>query len=387
MSVRKLKEGVYEVGAVDWDREIFDELIPLPDGTSYNAYLIQGSEKVALLDTVDPTKESVLMRNLESLDIDHIDYVISHHAEQDHSGSIPAILERFPDAKVVTNAKCKGMLIDHLHIPEGKFTEVEDGSEISLGDKTLRFVLTPWVHWPETMCTYLPEMKIIFTCDFFGSHLATSDLFVRDKRKTYLAAKRYYAEIMMPFRRLIKGHLKKLDELEFDIIATSHGPIYDEPEFIIDAYKDWVSDEVKNEVIVPYVSMHGSTEVMVNHLVDTLMEKGIKVTPYNLTTTNLGELAMSTVDASTIVLGTPTVLTGPHPKAFYAAYLVNALRPKTKYVSLIGSYGWGGRMPEMIKDTLKNLDAKMIDPVIVKGLPSQEDLKEIERLAEDIMEA
>ncbi len=385
MAVKKLKKEVYEVGAVDWDRELFDELIPLPDGTSYNAYIVRGSEKTALLDTVDPDKESVLMRNLDSLDIDHIDYVISHHAEQDHSGSIPAVLERFPEAKVVTNPKCKNMLMDHLHIPEEKFIEVDDGSEISLGDKTLRFIFTPWVHWPETMCTYLPEMKIIFTCDFFGSHLATSDLYVRDKEKTYLAAKRYYAEIMMPFRRLIKGHLKKLEGLDFDIIATSHGPIYDEPEFIIDAYKDWVSDEVKNEVIVPYVSMHGSTEVMVDYLVDTLIEKNVKVTPYNLTTTDIGELAMSLVDASTIVLATPTVLTGPHPKALYAAYLVNALRPKTKFISLVGSYGWGGRMPEMIKDTLKNLNAEMIEPVVIKGKPSEEDLNKIDRLAEDII--
>ncbi len=385
MAVKKLEEGIYEVGAVDWDRELFDELIPLPDGTSYNAYLVVGDDKIALLDTVDPTKVSVLMDNLNSLDIDHLDYVISHHAEQDHSGSIPAILEKYPMAKVVTNPKCKGMLEEHLHIPEEKFIEVEDGEEIYLGDITLRFVYTPWVHWPETMCTYLPEMNIIFTCDLFGSHLATSDLFVRDKEKTYLAAKRYYAEIMMPFRRLIKGHLQKLDGLEVDIIATSHGPIYDEPGFIIDAYKDWTSDKVKDEVVVPYVSMHGSTEDMVEHLVDHLMNKGTKVTPYNLTTTDLGDLAMSLVDAATVVIGTPTVLTGPHPKALYAAYLANALRPKTKFVSLIGSYGWGGRMPQMIQETLKNLNAEMLEPVVIKGHPSESDLKKIERLADEII--
>ncbi|MFO8109968.1 MAG: FprA family A-type flavoprotein [Thermoplasmata archaeon] len=386
MAVMRLKKDIYEVGAVDWDRELFDELIPLPDGTSYNAYLIRGSEKVALLDTVDPPKESVLMDNLNSLGVDHIDYVISHHCEQDHSGSIPAVLERYPMARVVTNQKCMKMLKDHLHVPNERFLEVKDGEELSLGDRTLRFIYAPWVHWPETMLTHLPEDGILFTCDLFGSHMAASNLFVRDKNIVYPAAKRYYAEIMMPFRRLIKGHIKKLEKLDFDVIAPSHGPIYDEPDFIMDAYRDWISDEVRNEVVVPYVSMHGSTEDMVQHLVNTLIEKGIKVTPYNLTTTDLGDLAMSLVDAATVVIATPTVLTGPHPKALYAAYLVNALRPKTKFVSLIGSYGWGGRMPDVIKDSIKNLKAEMIEPVVVKGHPTAKDLEDIERLAEDIMD-
>ncbi len=384
MAVMRLKEGVYEVGAVDWDRELFDELIPLPDGTSYNAYLVRGREKVALLDTVDPSKVSVLMNNLDSLGVDEIHYVISHHCEQDHSGSIPAVLERYPGAKVVTNPKCKGMLQDHLHIPEEKFMEISDGEEISLGGKTLRFMYTPWVHWPETMVTYLPEDRILFTCDLFGSHMATSDLYMRDERRVYLAAKRYYAEIMMPFRNLIKEHIKKVESLGIDLIAPSHGPVYDDPGFILDAYRDWTSDHVKKEVIIPYVSMHGSTEAMVQHLVDTLMAKGVKVTPYNLSTTDLGDLASSLVDAAAVVVASPTVLTGPHPKAVYATYLVNALRPKTRFVSLMGSYGWGGRMPEMITEGLKNMKVDIIEPVMIKGHPSTQDFKEIERLAGDL---
>ncbi len=386
MAVRKLTEEIYEVGAIDWDRELFDELIPLPDGTSYNAYIVKGSEKTVLLDTVDPTKKDVLFDNLDYLGIEKIDYLVSHHAEQDHSGTIPEVLAQFPETKVITNPKCKGMLQDHLHVSEEKFIEVEDGEQVSLGNKTMKFIYTPWVHWPETMITLLEEDRVLFTCDLFGSHMAASNLFVEDKGRDYLSAKRYYAEIMMPFRNLIKGHLKKIEEYDFDIIATSHGPIYDEPDFIIDAYKGWVSDEVKDEVIIPWVSMHGSTEHMVDHLVDTLIEKGVKVTPFNLTTTDIGELAMALVDAATVVLATPTVLTGPHPKAVYGAYLMNALRPKTKFVSLIGSYGWGGRMPQMIQDTIKNVNAEFIEPVIVKGHPSEEDFKAIEELAYSIVE-
>ncbi len=385
MAIIDMGNDVYEVGAAHWDRELFDELIPLPDGTSYNSYIVKGSEKTVLIDTVDPEKEDVFLKNLNRVDVDKIDYIISHHAEQDHSGCIPLVLTIYPKAKVVTNDKNKQMLMDHLGVEEDRFKVIEDGDELSIGDRTFEFMYMPWVHWPETMVSYLKEDKILFSCDFFGSHLATSHLFVRDEDKVYLSAKRYYAEIMMPFRKKIQSHLEKVRELDIDIIATSHGPIYDDPEFILDAYEEWTSDIAKDEVIVPYVSMHGSTEKMVNHFVDTLMEKGKRVTPYNLTTTDIGELAMSLVDAGTIVLGTPTVLVGPHPKAVYAAYLANALRPKTKYASIIGSYGWGGRMPEMIKDSLSNLKVEFLEPVVIKGHPTEEDYKELDRLAEDIV--
>ena len=214
MAVRELKENVHSVGAIDWDRRLFDALIPLPNGTSYNAYLIRGSEKTALLDTVDPSKEHELLSNLKKLGVEQIDFVISHHAEQDHSGSIPKILEVHPNAKVVTNPKCKDMLIDHLSVPEDKFITVEDGETLSLGDKTLEFIYAPWVHWPETMISYLREDKILFTCDFLGSHFATSGTFVRNQPRTYDMAKRYYAEIMMPYRNKIQKHLEKIDEMD-----------------------------------------------------------------------------------------------------------------------------------------------------------------------------
>jgi len=374
------------VGASHYDRELFDELIPLPDGTSYNAYLIKGNEKTVLLDTVDPSKTERLFQNLEKSEVDRIDYIIAHHAEQDHSGSIPAVLERYPEATVVTNSKCKNMLIDHLQLSEEDILVKKNEEELSLGDKTLKFIDMPWVHWPETLVTYLEEDNILFSCDFFGSHLATSNLFVQDEKKVYLAAKRYYAEIMMPFRSSIKNHLEKIDELEVDIIATSHGPIYDDPDFILEAYSEWVSDETKSEVVVPYVSMHGSTDAMVEYFVDYLIQKDVKVKPFNLTTTDLGQLAMSLVDASTVVLGTPTVLVGAHPRAIYAAHLVNSLRPKTRYGSIIGSYGWGGRMPNQIKDTLSNFKGEFLEPVISKGHPDDEDFGALKELADKIIQ-
>ena len=382
--MRTIRDRIYAVGAIDFDRRLFDELIPLPDGTGYNAYLIKGSDKTALLDTVDPTKTSVLLDNLTRTGVEKIDYLVSHHAEQDHSGSIPDVLELYPDAKVVTNEKCKQMLIDLMGIDETKFIVIEDGQELSLGDKTLRFTFTPWVHWPETMSTYLIEDKILFSCDFFGSHLAASELFVKDKARVYESAKRYYAEIMMPFRGPIVKNLEKIKDIDIEIIAPSHGPLYDEPEFIIDAYKKWISDDVENKVIVAYVSMHGSTKKMVEHLVNTFIEKGIGVQQFDLVTADIGKLAIELVDAAGVVLASPTVLMGAHPAAAYAAFLLNALRPKIKYLAVIGSFGWGGRMVEQLKGMLTNNKAEILEPVIVKGEPKSEDFQKLDNLAEEI---
>jgi flavorubredoxin len=385
MVSREIIHGIYHVGAIDFDRRLFDELIPLPDGTSYNSFLVRGSEKTALIDTVDPTKEFELISNLVKLNIDRIDYVIVNHAEQDHSGSLPMILEFFPDAEVVTNEKCKDLLIALLHIPANRFRVIRDKDTLSLGDRTLEFLMTPWTHWPETQITYLREDKILFSCDLFGSHTATSDLYVTDEAEISHSAKRYYAEIMMPFRNSIKGYVTLVKTLPLNLIAPSHGPLYRRPQFILDAYEDWVSDTVKNEVVIVYVSMHGSTQKMVEHLTDALITRGICVKPFNLTHTDIGELAMALVDTATVVIATPTVLFGPHPQVVYATYLANLLKPKIRFASVIGSFGWGGKSVETIVKMLDHLKAEFIEPVMVKGLPDETTLRALERLADDIL--
>jgi len=382
MKPRKIKDRIYWMGAVDWDRRLFDSLIPLPDGTSYNAYLIEGSEKTVLIDTVEPHLVGELLAQLEN--VSKLDYVVSLHAEQDHSGSIPQILSRYPDAKLITNPKAKGMLMDLLRIPEESFVTVSDGETISLGDKTLEFIYTPWVHWPETMVSYLKEDRILFSCDFFGSHIATTDLYVSDEARVYEAAKRYYAEIMMPFRNVIKKNLERIASYDIAIIAPSHGPIYPRPSFIIDAYKDWVEGPPKNLVVLPYISMHNSTKQMVDFFISSLVEKGVSVEQFNLAATDIGKLAMALVDAATIVIGTPTVLSGPHPNVAYGALLANALRPKAKFLSIIGSYGWGGKTVEMLAGMIPNLKVEIIEPILTKGIPSEADFIALENLAETI---
>ncbi len=380
--IKKLTDGVYNVGAIDWDRTLFDEIVPTPQGTSYNAYIVQGKEKTALIDTVEPYKFEELKKNLEDLGIERIDYLISNHAEQDHSGSIPMILEMYPEAKLITNEKCKNFEMDLLHIPEEKFTIVDEGETIDLGGRTLEFILTPWVHWPETMSTYLREDKILFSCDFFGSHVATSYTFAKYHDKVYHEAKRYYAEIMMPFRNFIEKNIKKIRQKEIKMIAPSHGPVFDDPEYIIKAYEEWIDPKPQNMVLIAFVSMHESTRKMVEYLADKLESKGVDVKIRNLITCDVGELAMDLVDVATIIIATPMVLAGAHPAAVYGAYLANALRPKAKFAGIIGSYGWGGRAADIIKSNLANLKAELLEPVFIKGLPKEEDYKKLDEFAE-----
>ena len=214
--------------------------------------------------------------------------------------------------------------------------------------------------------------------------MGTSDLYVTDEAEIYRSAKRYYAEIMMPFRNSIRGYVDMVKALPLDMIAPSHGPVYRKPEFILDAYADWVSDSVKNEVVVAYVSMHGSTQKMVEYFIDALITRGITVKPFNMTRTDIGELALSLVDTATVVIASPTVLFGPHPQIVYAAYLANLLRPKVRFASFIGSYGWGGKSAEMIVKMLDHIKVEILSPVMVKGLPDETTFQDLDRLADDI---
>lgn len=382
MRPRQIVAGISSVGAVDWDRRLFDSLIPLPDGTSYNAYLVRGSEKTVLLDAVDPAMLDVLLENLR--DVVRLDYLVAHHGEQDHSGTIPVILDKYPEARLLCTPKAKEILISHLGLEAGRIDTVADGETLSLGGKTLEFIHTPWVHWPETMCTYVREDKILFSCDFFGSHYAQSGLFVQDEEAVLLAAKRYFAEIMMPFRTAIRKNLERLRDYPLENIAPSHGPVYNRPGLILDAYRGWADDQPKNSAVVAYVSMHGSTEKMIGRLITALAERGVTAHQFNLAGVDLGKLASELVDAATIVLGSPAVHVGLHPNVAYAAFLANALRPKAKFAALIGSYGWGQKLAEQTVGLLPNLKVDVLPPLLVKGMPGEADLRAVEDLAETI---
>jgi flavorubredoxin len=235
------------------------------------------------------------------------------------------------------------------------------------------------------MCTWLKEDKVLFSCDLFGSHLATTDLY-GGPAVVQRPAKRYYAEIMMPFAAQVAKNIDKVMQHKIDVIAPSHGPLYEKPKLIVDAYREWAGGEPKNVVCLPFVSMHDSTRVMVDHLTGALTERGVAVERFDLTNVDLGELAMSLVDAATIVIGTPTVLTGPHPLAAYAAYVANALKPKAKWAAVIGSYGWAGKTVDKLVQLLPQLKLELFEPVLCKGLPLAEDFEALDKLAAAIAE-
>ncbi|HDT13438.1 MAG TPA: FprA family A-type flavoprotein [Candidatus Aminicenantes bacterium] len=382
MRPREIRPDVHFVGAPDFDRRLFDALIPLPDGTSYNAYLVRGRDKTVLIDAVEPAKLHVLEGYLK--DVPKIDYLVSNHTEQDHSGGIPWVLERYPAVEVLASEPAKPMLADHLGLDATRIRAVADGERLALGGKTLRFIYTPWVHWPETMSTYLEEDQILFSCDWFGSHIAQTDLFVDGVDGILAEAKRYYAEIMMPFRKIVQKNLDKIKDLEIALIAPSHGPIHRDPSSIIRAYRDWTDDTPHNSVVIPWVTMHGSTELMVERLTAALVERGVTVFPFNMATADLGQLAMALVDAATLVVAAPTVHVGPHPIAFGAVVLANALRPKVRFASVIGSYGWGSKMVDTVKAAVPGLRVEFLPPVIAKGLPRAADFEALDGLAEAI---
>ena len=387
MHFQEIKNNIFYCGLNDCGRKIFDELIPLENGTSYNSYLIKGTEKTAIIDTMYPPFTDEYIKNLEENGIDRIDYIIENHGEQDHSGSIPKLLEKFPEAVVVTNAKVSENIQSMLHVSPDRIKVVGNNEELSLGDKTLQFILAPGVHWPDTMFTYIKEDNILSTCDFLGAHYTFEDVFAVPSKELEHSAKRYYAEIMMPFRMMCKKYTQMVKDMNVDMILPSHGPVYKNPEFILDLYTDWTSDTPKNLVVLPYVSMYESTKSMIDYLAEKLEENGIKTYKHDIVDGDLGDLAMSLVDGATIVLGTSMVLAGAHPASVNIAYVASVLRPKAKFGALIGSYGWGGKLFDLIAQLLAPLKLDIVaEPLQVKGKPKAEDYKKLDEIAQAIIE-
>lgn len=384
MEFQKIRENILYCGLNDEHRAIFDELIPLEHGTSYNSYLVIGSEKTALIDTMYPPKTEEFIKNLDDNGIKRIDYIIANHGEQDHSGSIPALLEKYPEAMVVTNSKCADNIQEMLFVPKARIQVINDGDTLSLGDKTLQFIFAPNVHWPDTMFTHVIEDRVLFTCDFLGAHYVFDDVFAKPSEELTHSAKRYYAEIMMPFRMLCKKYTNLIQTMDVDVVCPSHGPIYDNPSDILDLYADWTTDEGKNLVLLPYVSMYGSTKEMIDYISASLKEKGIETLVYDIIRGDLGDLAMGLVDATSMVLGTSMVLAGPHPASVNIAYLAGVLRPKLKIASFVGSYGWAGKLFEPLADCVSRLKLDVIEPVQVKGRLFPDDYKKLDALVQSI---
>jgi len=389
-NVVKLSDGVYWVGVKDWNRRLFDGLIPLPRGTSYNSYLVTGNEKKALIDTVNPGFEKELEEKIRQItDPSDLDYVIMNHAEPDHAGAIPYMMAINSKAKLVTSSKGAKMAQIYFRVPLERIKSVVDGESIELGGKTLRFIEAPMLHWPETMFTYVPENKVLFPCDFLGSHVAQGT-YDDEVDEALVLAQRYFGEIMMPFSYNAKKALEKIRDLEIEMIGPSHGPVQRNPKLILDAYRKWANGETKQKVTLVYVTMWNSTQNMIMTMAETLASEGVETSVHNLVVADIGDIAKDLVDSRAIVLGAPTVLGAAHPLGFYASYLVKALRPPAKYAVVVSSYGWGGGAIKHIQETLGPTKMEIVGTLEVNGPPTDNDTAQIveisKRLARKIKE-
>jgi flavorubredoxin len=382
VKVVEISKGIFWVGVEDKHRRIFDSLITLPYGTSYNSYLVVGKDKTALIDTVNPGFEKEFFKKIgKVVNPEKIDYLIMNHAEPDHAGGISEVLSKARYAKLVATQKGAEMAGVFHGVPPERTMVVRDGDTLDLGGKTLKFIEAPWLHWPETMFTYCEEDGVLFSCDFFGSHIASNRLFDDEFGDIlHIEAKRYYSEIMMPFNKFVSNGLDKVKEIDVRMVAPSHGPIYKNPRRIIDAYEKWARGPLEQKVVVVYVSMWGNTEAMAKIITDAILKEGVEAVSYNAFATDVSYIARDLVDASAVVVGSPTLLGGVHPVVGLVVSLIKALRPRLKYAAIFGSYGWGGGAVDRIKTTLQSAGLEIMDVSSVRGKPKKEDFEKAENL-------
>lgn len=386
MSKINITKDVYYVGVRDYNRRVFDSLIPLPQGTTYNSYLIDGENPV-VIDTVNPGFEELWLDNISKIvDIKKIKYLVMNHAEPDHAGSIPYLLSKNKEIKLIVSPQGKRLAQRFYKVEEERIIVVQDNQRLSLKDKTLTFILAPMLHWPETMFTYFEEGKVLFPCDFLGFHTSYNGLFEDGIEDLEFEAKSYYGEIMMPYSEFGKRALEKIKNLSINFIAPSHGPIYREPKRILDYYSKWTQGITEEKIIIIYVSMWKDIEKMVDRITEKLLKENIKFARYNLENANVKDLCADLVDSRGIIFGAPTVLSSIHPLGIYGAYLLKLLKPPVKYGAFLSSYGWADGFKEQISKILDKTKIEVVGEKIINGPAYKEDLEELDTIVDRLIE-
>ncbi|MHB1483187.1 MAG: FprA family A-type flavoprotein [Saccharofermentanales bacterium] len=393
MNIYKIDENLYSVGAKDPGRRIFDCLVHMPQGTTYNSYFIKGDKFNALIDCVDPTKIDILLSNLSELQVERIDFIVTLHTEQDHSGAVHSIRARYPAARIVCTAKVRDLMLTHQHVNADELMVVAENDILDLGGMSLKFFEIPFAHWPDNTMALLMPQNILFSSDLYGSHFTERNM-VDIVTEPYIEALRgYFSEIMMPFRKIIAKHVAKTIEINPRMIAPSHGPIIPDPGLATGYYNKWTSDDVSPIVTIPFVSMHDSTRTAVHCLADQLKSHGVEVVLHDIVVTpdslfiETGRLLYDLVDASAIVFAFPTVLGGPHPAIAYSAMASNAMLPKTRFMGMLCSYGWATRAVDVINNLTPLYKCTRFDPVLFKGLPTEDEMNAIRAYADVIADA
>jgi flavorubredoxin len=378
MSKVQLAKGVYWVGAIDWNVRNFHGY-STHRGTTYNAYLII-DEKIALIDTVKaPFYDEMAARVREIASFDKIDYVISNHVEMDHSGSLPMALRDAKNAKLVTLEKFGENGLAKTFHRSWPVIAVKEGSTVDLGKRKLAFIPTPMLHWPDSMCTYLVEDKLLFSMDAFGQHIATSQRFDDevDMGIVMHEASKYYANILMPFGDLIVKAVNKLGGVKIDMIAPSHGIIWRlHIKDIVEAYAKWGKGETAAKALVIYDTMWGSTQKMALAIVKGMVDEGVDVKLFNLTASDKSDVIKEVLDAKALIIGSPTLNNGMFPSVAEFLCYLKGLKPKNKIGAAFGSHGWGGGAVKAVQQELEQTGIELIDSKLAfKFVPDEGEIQ------------
>jgi len=386
MKAVQIKENIYWVGGIDWDLRDFHGYLT-QRGSTYNAYLII-DEKVTLIDTVKHyLYDEMIARISDIIDPAKIDYIISNHVEMDHSGGLPKLMEVATNAKLITSPKGRAGLMAHYK-KDWDFQIAKPGESLNIGERNLNFVLTPMVHWPDNMVTYIPEEKLLFSNDALGQHYASVERFddQADFDIVMEEAKKYYANIVMPYGRQVQGVLKTVAGLDIDIIAPSHGVVWRTfvPE-IIERYKKWSANEYDEKALVIYDTMWDSTKKVAYAIQSAFEEKGISTRMLNLDVNHRSDIITEVLTAKYICVGSPTLNNNMLPSvAAFLTYL-KGLAPKNRIGLAFGSYGWGGQSIGQVEEVLKECKFEILDSIKVQYIPDESQLEEIKnKLKEEI---
>ena len=385
MSTTELAKGIYWVGAIDWDVRDFHGYSTY-QGTTYNAFLII-DEKVTLFDTVKSSHKDEMLRNLRAvIDPKKIDYIVVNHVEMDHSGSLPALMELIQPEKLICSPMGHKAILDHFHRPDWPYEVVKTGSEISLGQRTIQFLETRMLHWPDSMFSYIKEDGILFSSDAFGQHYATSERFDDqvDMAEVMHQSAKYYANILYLYAPLIKKLLATVAEMKLDIkmIAPDHGVIWrSHMGKIIAAYDQWSRNQAGKKALVIYDSMWHSTEEMAHAVEEGLRETGISTRLINLKVHHRSDVMTEVLGAKAIILGSPTLNNGLLPRMAGFLMYMRGLKPANKFGASFGSFGWSGEAVGLMNAALEDMKIEVIEEGIkVKYVPNQEHLEECRNL-------
>ncbi len=376
----KVTDDLYWVGAVDWDVRDFHGY-STERGTSYNAYLAL-DEKVTLFDAVKKGFKSDLMHNIRRvIDPSKIDYIVVNHVEMDHSGSLPEVIEAIKPEKVICSKLGKKALLAHFHREDWPFHVVESGEEISIGKRTLSFLETRMLHWPDSMFSYIKEDRILVSSDAFGQHWATSERFDDevDQPELFRHAAKYYANILLLFSPQVQKLISDVQGmgLEIDTILCDHGLAWRrDPGKIIEAYAKWSAQEPSRKVLLVYDTMWHSTEIMAKAIADGALGEGVNLKMMNLKHTHRSDVMTELLDAKALIVGSPTFNNGMLPLVADFLMYGRGLRPRNKIAAAFGSYGWSGESVKMINQALEEAKIEVVDPgVKVNYVPDHAALK------------